>query len=227
MPGLRRVDPRDLALPELSGADRTPARRRARLYQARLPRTTLGADRLPLLQPSPDRTRRIGFRRRSILRPGEIHYVKRRYVPGPERGDEGVPAEDREDAERRDRPLRGRGPRQTPGEYEARDRGTAPSRSVDFEKQIEERSKRLEERQAKAAKKLEEATKARDEALAMLAAKKAAKAARVQPRQEADDPHLGEKLRDRLLEEFGTRVDQRPSGPYNSQGSLIDFEPGA
>ncbi|WP_406695661.1 cysteine peptidase family C39 domain-containing protein [Singulisphaera sp. Ch08] len=96
-----------------------------------------------------------------------------------------------------------------------------------FQEQSQERSKRIEEQHAKAAKRLEEATKAKDEALAILAAKKAAKAARPQPRQEAEDPHLGAKLRDKLLEEFGTRVDQLPSGPSNTQGSLINFDPGA
>ncbi|SIO60657.1 Peptidase C39 family protein [Singulisphaera sp. GP187] len=95
-----------------------------------------------------------------------------------------------------------------------------------FETQSHERSKRIEEQQAKAEKRLEEATKAREQALAELAAKKAAKAARPQARQAPDDPHLGAKLRDKLLEEFGTRVDQPPAGLSNPQGSLLDFEPG-
>ena len=41
------------------------------------------------------------------------------------------------------------------------------------------------------------------------------------------DPHLGEKLRDRLLEEFGTRVEELPSGGSGSRGSLLDFDPKA
>lgn len=96
-----------------------------------------------------------------------------------------------------------------------------------FEEQSQEQSKRIEERQAKAEKRLEEAMKAKEEALAQLGAKKAAKRAAPRTRQEADDPHLGAKLRDKLLEEFGTRVDQPPSGLSNPQGSLLDFDPRA
>lgn len=95
-----------------------------------------------------------------------------------------------------------------------------------FEAQAQERSKQVEERRAKAEKKLEEAKKAREEALAKVAAKKAAKASLPRLRQEPEDPDLGAKLRDKLLDEFGTRVDRHPSGPLPAEGSLIDFDPG-
>lgn len=96
-----------------------------------------------------------------------------------------------------------------------------------IEAQAQERSQQVEERRAKAEKKLEEAKKAREETLAKLAAKKAAKASLPRFPQEAEDPHLGAKLRDKLLEEFGTRVDQPVSRPLQAEGSLIDFDPGA
>ncbi len=97
----------------------------------------------------------------------------------------------------------------------------------DVLKQAEERRTQIEERRAQAEKKLEAAKKSKEEALAQLAAKKAAKAARLQSRQVPEDPHLGAKLRDKLLEEFGTRVDQPLRPSTDSQGSLIDFDPGA
>jgi septal ring factor EnvC (AmiA/AmiB activator) len=96
-----------------------------------------------------------------------------------------------------------------------------------YEAHNQEQRKRLEERQAKAKQRLEEAKKAREDVLAKLAARKAAKAAWPRRTEEAVDPHLGEKLRDKLLEEFGTRVDARPSNWPGSPGSLLDFEPGA
>lgn len=95
-----------------------------------------------------------------------------------------------------------------------------------LEEKHEAHARQLDAKRAETAKQIEVAKKAREEALAKLAAKKAARAARPQPRQEAEDPHLGAKLRDKLLEEFGTRVDQHPSGPSEAQGSLIDFDPG-
>lgn len=94
-----------------------------------------------------------------------------------------------------------------------------------LQSQNQERTKRIEERQAKAAKDLEAAIKTRDEALAKRAAKLAARKAREQPRPEPEDPELGARLRDKLLEEFGTRVDPPTPPSTGSSGSLIDYDP--
>jgi hypothetical protein len=96
-----------------------------------------------------------------------------------------------------------------------------------LEEQDQQRARRLEMQKAEAAIKLEEAKKVRQEALAVLAAKKAARAARPPRQGEVVDLHLGARLRDTHLEEFGIRVETLPSGRPGSRGLPLDFDPGA
>jgi len=91
---------------------------------------------------------------------------------------------------------------------------------------MDEQSRQAEARQAAAQVRAEAIARTRAEAVAQLAAKQAEKAARLRASRAKDevDPHLGAKLRDTLLEEFGTRPEPAPraAGDY---GSLFDYRP--
>ncbi|WP_435020428.1 cysteine peptidase family C39 domain-containing protein [Tundrisphaera sp. TA3] len=87
---------------------------------------------------------------------------------------------------------------------------------------------RNRERLARSREKAEAHAKSQAEALERLAAKKAEKLARAQAKaaEKEVDPLLGAKLRDQLLDEFGTRRDVPPT-PAGELGSAIDYWPGS
>lgn len=98
---------------------------------------------------------------------------------------------------------------------------TMSDRIAAAEAQGREQYERAREKAARAAEE-------RAEAAARAAARRAEKLARAQAKEKAKevDPHLGAKLRELLLDEFGTRRDVAPP-PAGEYGSAIDYWPGS